>query len=321
MSTNRRLFVRCAVACATVLLAPELVPAAGTNTVFDFLRNDVSARPAALAGSFVSVTNDPISLFYNPATLGTLDKPTGSVGFFKHLLDINSGYVVYGQSFEDIGWFGAGITYTNYGSFTEMDDLGNASGNTFSASDLLLSVGYANTLDTNLYYGLALKLIYSSIAGYSSSALAGDAGLFYQIPESRVTLGISIKNIGAQLSTYAGVREDLPLDVTIGGAVVPKGLPLLLNINIHRLNDPTDSFGDRFAAFTIGGEFTLSKTIQLRFGYDNARRQDLKIGSSSGLAGLSAGIGVSVKEYRFDYAISSLGKVGELHRVSISSTF
>ena len=309
--------------CALVALSGfvSTASAGGTNTAFDFLRNDVSARPAALAGSFVSVMNDPTTLFYNPATLGTLDKPAGSVGFFKYLLDINSGYVAYGQSFEDIGWFGAGIIYTNYGSFTEMDELGNASGNTFGASDLTLSVGYSNLLEENLYYGAALKFVYSSIATYSSTALAGDLGLLYVLPENRITLGISIRNIGAQLSTYMGVREDLPLDLTVGGSVVPKGLPLLLNVNVHRLNDATDTFGQRFNAFTVGGEFTLSKVLQLRFGYDNARRQDLKIGTTSGLAGFSAGLGVSVKEYRFDYAISSLGKIGELHRISVSSTF
>ncbi len=86
---------------------------AGSNTVFDFLRSDVSARPAALAGSFVSVRNDPISIFYNPAALGTLEAPTGSVGFFKQLLDINTGYITYSQSFEDIGTVGAGVVYNN----------------------------------------------------------------------------------------------------------------------------------------------------------------------------------------------------------------
>jgi hypothetical protein len=292
----------------------------GTNTVFDFLRTDVSARPAALAGSFVCVANDPVSLFYNPASLGTIEQSTGSVGFFKHLLDINSGFIAYSESFEDLGTFGAGIIYTNYGSFTETDDVGNTIGS-FHASDLALSLGYSNTLDENLFYGVAVKLLYSSIATYTSTALAGDLGLFYAIPESRMTMGISIRNLGAQLSTYLGTREDLPLDVTIGASVVPKGLPLLLNINFHRLNDQADSFLGHLRAFSVGGEFTLSKTIQFRVGYDNALRQDLKIGTSAGLAGISAGLGINVKQYRFDYSISSLGKVGELHRVTISSTF
>lgn len=292
----------------------------GTNTVFDFLRNDPSARPAALAGSFVCVANDPVGLFYNPASLGTVAQPSGSLGFFKQLLDINSGFIVYSEPFEDIGTFGAGIIYTNYGSFTETDDVGNPTG-TFRASDLALSIGYSNTLSDNLFYGAALKFIYSSIAGYTSTALAGDVGIFYTIPDSKITMGASLKNIGAQLSTYLGSRENLPFDVTIGGSIVPKGLPLLLNVNFHRLNDQADTFIDHLRAFSVGGEFTLSKTLQLRVGYDNALRQDLKIGTSTGLAGISAGIGVAVKQYTFDYAISSLGKVGELHRISVGSTF
>jgi hypothetical protein len=304
-------------AVAVVCTGPAV---GGTNTAFDFLRNDVSARPAALAGSFVSVTNDPTSIFYNPAALGTLNGPTGSVGFFKHLLDINTGYLAYGQTFEDIGTFGAGIIYTNYGSFTETDELGTSLGS-FSASDLALSIGYSTTLDDNLWCGAAIKFVYSSIATYHSTALAGDIGLLYAVPESRATVGVSVRNIGGQLSTYLGVREDLPLDVTVGGSIVPKGLPLLLSVNLHRLNDQTDSFIERFRAFSVGGEFTLSKTLQLRIGYDNDKRQDLKIGTSSGLAGFSAGLGITVKQYRLDYAISSLGKVGELHRISVSSTF
>lgn len=273
-----------------------------------------------MAGTFVSVTNDPTSIFYNPAALGTLDAPTGSIGFFKHLLDINTGYLAYSQSVEDIGSFGAGVIYTNYGSFTETDELGNSIGS-FNASDLALSLGYSNTLEENLWYGAAVKFIYSSIAGYRSTALAGDLGLLYSIPDSKATIAASVKNIGAQLSTYLGVREDLPLDVTIGGSIVPKGLPLLFSVNLHRLNDRTETFIERFHAFSIGGEFTLSKTLQLRVGFDNDKRRDLKIGTSTGLAGVSVGLGVTVKQYRLDYALSSLGKVGELHRISVSSTF
>jgi hypothetical protein len=303
-----------------IVVASTEVAVGGTNTAFDFLRNDVSARPAALAGSFVSVTNDPTSIFYNPAALGTLNAPTGSIGFFKHLLDINTGYLAYSQAFEDIGTFGAGIIYTNYGSFTETDELGTTLGS-FNASDVAFSVGYSTTLDENLWCGAAVKFIYSSIATYHSTALAGDIGLLYVVPESKATVGVSVRNIGGQLSTYLGVREDLPLDITVGGSIVPKGLPLLLNVNLHRLNDQTDSFIERFRAFSIGGEFTLSKSLQLRIGYDNDKRQDLNIGTSTGLAGFSAGLGISVKQYRLDYAISSLGKVGELHRISVSSTF
>jgi hypothetical protein len=291
-----------------------------SNTVYNFLRNDVSPRAAALAGSFVSITNDPNSIFYNPAALSTLEAPMGSIGFFKHLLDINAGYVSYSEEFEDLGSFGAGILYTNYGTFEERDDLGNDLNRTFGASDFAVAVGYSNLLEENLHYGATVKFIYSTIAGYSSTGLAADFGLLYTVPESKVTLGLSIRNAGSQLSSYMSTSENLPLDFAVGASIVPRGLPLLLNVNFHKLNEDQENIGDRFRAFSVGGEFTLSRVLQARVGYDNEKRKDLKIGTSSGLAGFSGGVGITVSNYTVDYSLSSLGKIGELHRISVGTS-
>jgi hypothetical protein len=294
---------------------------AGTNSTYDFLRNDVSARAGALAGSYVTMMNDVSGIFYNPALLSTLEKPAGSLGFFKHLLDINSGYVAYSQQYEDIGYFGVGVLYVNYGSFQQTDDLGNSLNTTFSANDIALSLGYSNTLEENLYWGANAKFIYSSIAGNSSMGLAADLGILYNIPDSRITLGASVRNLGTQLNSYLSTKEDLPLDFAVGVSVVPKGLPLLLNLNFHKLNEDARNFGERFEAFSVGGEFTLSKVLQARIGYNHEQRIELKTGTSSGLAGFSGGIGITVQEYRLDYGLSSLGSIGSLHRVTIGTTF
>ena len=303
-----------------VLLFFSQVALPQSNTVYNFLRNDVSARAAALAGSFVTVTNDPNGLFYNSASVGTLEQPSGSVGFFKQLLDINSGYVSYGQEFEGIGHFGVGILYTNYGSFTETDESDNTLGN-FNAADFAASIGYSNTLEENLFYGVALKFIHSSIAEAHSAGLATDLGILYHVPDSKLNIGASVRNLGKQLSAYVDTKEDLPLDVAVGASIVPRGLPLLLNVNFHKLNETRDTFAEHFRALTIGGEFTLSKVVQLRFGYNNEQRIDLKIESTSGLAGFSAGLGLLISDYRVDYALSSLGKIGSLHRISVGTIF
>ena len=79
--------------------------------------------------------------------------------FLKHALDINSGNVSYVSKIKDYGIFSAGVIFTDYGSFDKADKLGNKSGS-FGANDLALSVGYSNILDSNLYYGVALKFIY-----------------------------------------------------------------------------------------------------------------------------------------------------------------
>jgi hypothetical protein len=168
---------------------------------------------------------------------------------------------------------------------------------------------------------VSAKFIYSSIAGYNSTGIAGDLGILYTVPESRFTFGASIRNIGAQLTSYISTKEDLPLDVIVGASVVPRGLPLLLNLNFHKLNEDVDTFADRFKSFSVGGEFTLSKVMLFRFGYNNEQRKELKIGTSAGLAGFSGGLGLTVKNYKVDYALSSLGKIGSLHRISIGTMF
>jgi hypothetical protein len=291
---------------------------AGSNTVFSFLRNDVGARAAALAGSALSLTDDPTAFLYNPASAATLASPRGSLGFFKHLLDINAGHLTYGRHIEGFGHSSASVVFTHYGSFKETDASGNELG-TFHASDLAFTLGYARGVAENLYAGVNVKFIHSSIAGSSSAALAGDAGLLYVIPDSRITLGASLRNLGAQLSTYLGTREDLPVDLSIGGSIIPRGLPLLLNLGFHRIQQAGE-LGERLRFFTIGGEFTLSTVVRLRIGYDNAERKDLKLGTSAGLAGFSAGLGITIREYVVDYAASSLGEVGTLHRISLQTS-
>ena len=71
---------------------------------------------------------------------------------------------------------------------------------------------------------------------------------------------------------------------------------------------------------TVGAEFTLSKVLKLRLGYDNERRSEFKIGSTAGIAGFNAGLGVKISDYQFDYGYSSLGLVGGLHRIGISTS-
>lgn len=300
-----------------LIFSLPLLTVAGERPTYEFLRNDVSARAGAMAGSFVSMNNDPTGIFYNPATIGTALAPQVVFGYTNHLLDINAGYAAYAQEFEEIGVVGIGANYVNYGTMDQRDDLGNSLG-TFSAGDLALSLSVARPFEENLYYGITGKFIYSSIADANSSALAADIGILYLIPgDNPISLGATIANIGRQLNPYGTTQESLPLDVKIGGTLKPQHLPLQLNLNFHKLNEERDSFIDKFNAFSIGGEFTLSKALVFRFGYNNERRKELKVGTSAGMAGFSLGGGLFWKNIRIDYSFNSLGKIGSITMISI----
>ncbi len=294
---------------------------AGGYSTFDFLRLPMSARAAALGNTFLTGLNDPAMLFTNPGALSSIEGPSASIGFLKHLMDVNAGYAAYAQKYDELGWFSAGITYVNYGSFDETDKFGNLTGSTFGASDMALSLGYGNRIE-NLHYGAAVKVIYSYIEEYSASGLALDAGVSYNIPEQQIVIAASVLNLGTQLSSYGSQNEDLPFDLRIGVGKKLEHLPLNIMLNFHKLNESADSFFDRFQNFSIGGEFDLSDSFKARVGYYNEMRRELKIGNTAKLAGFSGGFGLLVSGYMVDYAYTSLGELpGALHRFAITTTF
>jgi long-subunit fatty acid transport protein len=287
------------------------------QTTYDFLNLDVDARSSAMAGSFVAVNNDVNTIFYNPAGLATLNGKQASIGFFKYLMDINSGNIAYSQKYKDIGYFGAGIRFVNYGEFEKYDENYENIG-TFGANELALSLGYANTYKTNFNYGANLKLIYSSIDEYNSMALALDLGAMYTQPESKFNAGISLLNLGYQIKKYQNTNEKLPLDLRIGINKTLENLPLTVNLGFSNLLDEYDKFYERFKNVIIGGEFLINEYVLLRVGYNNLQRQNFKTGTSLGISGFSAGIGIKFSEtYKLDYSFNSLGKVGAAHRFNI----
>lgn len=283
---------------------------------FQFLHLNQSARAAALGGAFTAMGNDVSAIFINPASLGTVEDNNLSVTFLKHVSDINSGLATYIIPLEMNGTLAASALFTSYGSFIRADGSGKQTG-TFGSSETALSVTYSNNLDSNLFWGASAKFAYSTLAEVSSVGFGVDAGIFYQMPKSRTNIGVSILNIGTQLSTYEGLQETLPLDVRIGINHRLRGLPMLVNFNFHHLGDETDDFFGKFANFSLGGELYLGKVIQVRVGYDNRVRTAVSVESQRGLSGFSAGVGIKTSFAMIDYGASSLGSAASLHRFSI----
>jgi len=289
------------------------------SQTYQFLNLDLSARAAALGGTFVANNDDPDVIFYNPAGIGLLEKSPISFSFVKHLLDINLASLSYSTDLKGVGRIGAAVSYINYGTFTKADEFGNKTGQ-FGAGETAFILGYSNLLGEDFYYGANIKFIYSSIADRSSSALALDLGLHYAIPSALTDIGFSIMNVGTQLSEYYSTKENLPLDIVLGVSKKMEHLPLRLSLDFHNLNAQKSSFFKKFDAFSLGAEFFLSRVLRLRFGYNNQSRNDLTIGSFAGLAGFNVGVGAVISNYEFDYGFSSMGLVGGLHRISVSTS-
>lgn len=305
---------------AGLVLIMLIANSLSAQNTYEFLRLDYSPRAAALAGSFVASNDDPNVVFYNPAGINFLQSSPISFSFLKYLMDINSASLTYSREFENIGRFSAAVQYINYGNFTEATSDGIKTGE-FSAGDAAFLIGYGNELGENFYYGVNAKFIYSSIASHSSTGYAFDLGLHYAFPESNWNFGFSVLNLGGQISSYFDTKEELPLDIRLGFTKQLEKLPFKFYWSFNRLNEKHNNFFDRFQNITAGGEFIFKSGFNLRFGYDNQKRKDFKIGTSAGLAGFNLGFGFFVSSYHIDYAFSSLGSIGSLHRIGISTEF
>lgn len=301
---------------AGTLSTTVLIAFAGDPATYQFLRNDISARAAGLNGTVVSLTNDPNLLFYNPASLTTMSSNRLSAGFVKHLLDVNGGSIAAATDIEGIGKIGVGLIFVDYGSFTKRDADFNSYGE-FGARDIAIVGGYGWQVSDNTSLGFGVKAIYSQIEDFRSAAIALDAGILYRLADGRTTIGGSILNLGKQVNAYKDTQEELPLDVRVGISHEPVGLPATVNVQFKKLQMQETDILSRLRAFSVGVEFRMSEKVRLRVGYDNEKRRDLKLGTSSGLAGFAIGAGLMLDSYLFDYSYNSYGKIGGIHRISI----
>lgn len=309
---------------ATLFIAGTTAMFGQQSSPYTFLRTETNARAAAMAGAFISIPGDIGAFFYNPASVNTIDSNELSFTFTKHILDVNAGALVYGNQLasfgiNDNGTAALGINYINYGSFERTDNNGVVQG-TFGGFDLVMSLGYANNLDTNWHYGIAMAYIVNRLENTGSGALTLSAGMLYEIPKSRTNIGISVLHAGKQLSSFSGAPETIPVDIRLGINHRLRGLPLLLSFSLNRLADKSEAnFVNHVVQnLSLGGELYLAKVFHVRFGYNNQRRRALAADVSPRLAGFSAGAGILINEFRVDYSVNAEGTVGIIQRFTVN---
>lgn len=293
--------------------------AADGTSGFEFLRTDFSPRSSAMGGAYVAMRGDVNGLFHNPAGTAYMDFKQISANYSDYLLDIGGGFIAYSDHLPGIGQLSASLTYFDYGSFDEATQFAEKTGRSYGANDFAFGVTLADYLQNDLAYGVTVKYVRSSIDVWTASAVALDFGLIYEAPfQDDLFIGVSLMNVGKALSAFVNTKESLPTTLKIGFAKKLAHLPLVLNASINDLNVSENAFIDRLKKFSIGGEFTLSQLLRLRLGYDNDLHNSLKTDTGAGFSGVNIGVGIHWNAYRFDYAFSSFGDLGNTHRFGIT---
>ena len=292
----------------TILLAQE-----GTN-VYPFLNIPVSARQAALGGDAVSVRDYDVSFAaVNPGLMNLEQDEMISVNYASYIADSKYGTISYVKDLEEGHLVSLSARYMDYGKMPRTDESAVIDGE-FGAMDASIGLGYAYQFDEDWTIAGSASFVTSRIDNYTSMAVVGNAGVTYHNRQSNETLALVFRNFGYQFKTYNGLRENVAFRVDLGYTKILDEFPVALTITAHdlqKLNISQDynnngqeiSWSRKLTDhLSFGAELFPQQAFNIRFGYNVKRGNELAVLDQRSFSGLSAGFGIKISSFRFDYA-------------------
>ena len=285
------------------ILSVTIAGAQESKEVYSFLRLPVSAHAAALGGDNITfMDDDPTVIFHNPALLNNVSDKSINVNFMTYMEGSNTASASFVRAFKERATWGVSAQYMAYGSIKETT-VDNVETGTFSPKDIALAGSFAYMLGNNFSGGITGRFISSTIANYSSAAVAVDLGVNY----FNETVGLSVsavaKNLGGQIKAYHDDFERIPFDLQIGISKQFERAPLVLHATMNRLNNWEQGFIKHLA---VGADIKIGQTVYLAAGYNFRRSSEMKIteneGSSSHGAGISLGAGLQLQRFKLQLA-------------------
>jgi hypothetical protein len=319
----------------TVLVSPSFSQTGGDN-IYEFLNLTHSGLVSSLGGTNVSLQGNDLNLAYhNPALLNSGMNKSLALNYVNYFAGINYGLAMYSRSFPSTGNFAAGLTYLNYGTFTETDASGVITGN-FSAAEYALSLIYSREIDSVFSIGLNFKPVLSQLEKYSSVGFAFDIGGSWHNSSNLFSAGVVLKNLGYQLTTYAGEgHQKLPFEIQVGMSQRLAHAPFRFSLTLRHLekfdltyqyietatsenNKASSGFLENSMRHVIlGVELIPHKNFYFSAGYNYQRRRELEIESKTSTVGFSWGFGINTSFLNIEFGRATYHLAGSSNNVSL----
>jgi hypothetical protein len=319
-----------------VLIASPSFSQTGGDHIYEFLNLTHSGLISSLGGTNVSLPGNNLNLAYhNPALLNSGVNNNLALNYVNYFAGINYGLAMYSKSFPGTGNFAAGITYLNYGSFTETDVAGTITG-TFRAAEYALSLIYSREIDSLFSIGITFKPVLSQLEKYNSVGFAFDLGASWHNRSNHFSAGFVIKNAGYQVTTYAGEpRQPLPFELQAGVSQRLIHAPFRFSLTLRHLEKfdltheyilPSSSEGKQVSSgflenamrhAILGVELIPHKNFYLSAGYNYQRRRELQVESKVSTVGFSWGFGINTSVLNIEFGRATYHLAGSSTNVSL----
>lgn len=319
------------------------------TTAAPFLSIAQGARATSMGSAFVGISDDPSAIYWNPSGLAKLSGTQVSFDHTTWLADVEYNFVSASYSVGDYGTLGFSFTSSNIGEMrvTTIEQPGGT-GETFSATDVAVSIAYALNLTDNFAIGFAPKFINQSIWKMNASAIAMDLGVQYRTPFAGTILAMSISNFGSKMQLSGNsnlIQHDLDPENGGNNAYIPAylqtdqwSLPLTFRVGLaytanfnenHFVNFAVDALhpSDNYESINVGAEYWLYDFIAVRGGLNSVFLDGAESSSDKYDMGTFA-LGIGVKKQfvgnlglKFDYAYQDFGRLTNIQKFTVGITF
>jgi hypothetical protein len=177
-----------------------------------------------------------------------------------------------------------------------------------------------------MYIGANAKLISSTLESYNSWGAAVDLGFLYIDEKNDINYGLSVRNLGFQITPYESTNEQLPLAIDAGISQLMENVPIRWHMTFENLqqwniafSNPNRAQGNLAGGSTeekvsffnnalrhviLGAELFPEKGFNIRLGYNFRRSEELRILEQRNFSGISVGFGIKFGKIKFDYSYS-----------------
>ena len=317
----------------------------GGKSIYQFLSLVTSPRQAALGGKVLTIYDEDVNqVHFNPATINPEMDNHLSLNYGSYFGDVTYGTASYAYTYDrHIQTFTAGVNYVNYGKLEGYDENGIKTAD-FTGSEIALSFGYGYNIPfTDFHIGANAKLISSTLESYNSFGAAVDFGALFIDEKNDVNWALVIRNVGTQITTYAGTQEKLPLEILVGVSQEVENVPIRWHLTLENLqqwkigfSNPNRAIGSIEGAATqekvgflnnalrhvvLGAELFPTKGFNLRFGYNFRRAEELRIEEQRNFSGISLGLGLKMNQLKFNYSYSRYTLAGNTSLFGLTINF
>ncbi len=270
------------ITACSLFLAGNAYAQVGVTSV-PFLQIEPDSRAAGMGNTGVAIADNASAVFWNPAGLafqkGTQISITHSEWLPNFNADLFYDYLVGKYHVEDIGTFGAHITYLNLGEQIRTNETGIEQGR-FNSYEFAGGLSYGLKLNSNWSLGTGVRFIYSSLADGQvgqqkinpGSSIGVDIATMYKSnrfiflgqKEASFNLGLNLSNIGPGVHYTDNAQKDpLPTVLRFGWAFTTEldkdGINTLTFANdiskVMARSDSTGADGPLQALFSSWGSY------------------------------------------------------------------